>query len=451
MRMFSPPKRLAALSPRTRRLLGTTVASYLARGVSAAVLLLTIPLARRLLDPELFGLWMMLGALLSFLAFADLGIGNGLMNRVSQAVHRGNHEEAARTTVAAYFSTLACGLALCTAWFAWLLLADEPLRFAGAIPTAHVGQAAAAFSTLVVLVALSLPVQVTQKLQLVAQDGHWVGLSQLAAATGTLVLLPLGLWLELPLAALLLCTFGLQVGVGAATGVYWLVARQQLPGLRAAPLQRQAVSALLRTGSLFFVLQLCAAFAFQSDAFVISQLLGPAAYGDFAAVQRLFLSVTMLVSASMVGLWPAFSDALARNDLPWARRAFARSLGLGVAVMSLLCAAITVAMPWIGQHWLAMTTAIPLALLLTLSGWTVLETLGQISGTLLNGAGIIRAQVGVAIVVAVASFAAKWWLVAQVGAWGAVLASIVAYSVVSVPCQVWLLRRVLSPATLAPG
>ncbi|HLL10064.1 MAG TPA: oligosaccharide flippase family protein [Rubrivivax sp.] len=451
MRMFSPPKRLAALSPRTRRLLGTTVASYLARGVSAAVLLLTIPLARRLLEPELFGLWMMLGALLSFLAFADLGIGNGLMNRVSQAVHRGNHEEAARTTVAAYFSTLACGLALGTAWFAWLLLADEPLRFAGAIPTAHVGQAAAAFSTLVVLVALSLPVQVTQKLQLVAQDGHWVGLSQLAAATGTLVLLPLGLWLELPLAALLLCTFGLQVGVGAATGVYWLVVRQQLPGLRAAPLQRQAVSALLRTGSLFFVLQLCAAFAFQSDAFVISQLLGPAAYGDFAAVQRLFLSVTMLVSASMVGLWPAFSDALARNDLPWARRAFARSLGLGVAVMSLLCAAITVAMPWIGQHWLAMTTAIPLALLLTLSGWTVLETLGQISGTLLNGAGIIRAQVGVAIVVAVASFAAKWWLVAQVGAWGAVLASIVAYSVVSVPCQVWLLRRVLSPATLAPG
>ena len=230
-------RRLAAFTPRTRQLLGTTAASYLARVASAAVLLLTIPMARRLLEADRFGLWMMLGSLLAFLSFIDLGIGNGLMNRVSVALHRGHHSEVARTMIAGYFCTLACGLLLCGLWLAWLLLAADPLRFAGHLAPAHDSEARWAFSTFIVLVALGLPIQITQKLQLAHQQGHWIGLAQLAAALGTLVVLPAGLWFGLNLPGLLLCSLGLQVLVTGGSALAWLARMGQFPLLRQARLE----------------------------------------------------------------------------------------------------------------------------------------------------------------------------------------------------------------------
>lgn len=444
-------RRLAAFTPRTRQLLGTTAASYLARVASAAVLLLTIPMARRLLEADRFGLWMMLGSLLAFFSFVDLGIGNGLMNRVSVALHRGRHTEVARTMIAGYFCTLACGLLLCGLWLAWLLLAADPLRFAGHLAPAHDSEARWAFSTFIVLVALGLPIQITQKLQLAHQQGHWIGLAQLAAALGTLVVLPAGLWCGLSLPGLLLCSLGLQVLVTGGSALAWLARMGQFPLLRQARLEGPTVTALLRTGSLFFVLQLCAAFAFQSDAFVISQLLGPAAYGDYAAIQRVFLSLSALAGAATVGLWPAFSEALARGDVPWARKTFLRSLLLGFVVMATLSTLITLGMPWITRHWLGMPSPPPAMLPLLLSIWVVLETLGQITGTLLNGADIVRAQVLVAVLMAAGAFGGKWLLVAEFGNWGAVLATLVAYAAISVPTQLWLLFRIFGHPQRLPG
>jgi O-antigen/teichoic acid export membrane protein len=68
---------LASLDDRSSGLLVIAGASYLARLGSALTLLLTIPLACRILDSETFGIWMMLSSLLAFFAFADLGVGNG--------------------------------------------------------------------------------------------------------------------------------------------------------------------------------------------------------------------------------------------------------------------------------------------------------------------------------------------------------------------------------------
>ena len=73
----------SGLTPRTRRLITTAAASYLARFGSALTLLITIPLARHNLPAELFGVWMMLSTLVGFFSFADLGVGNGVLNRMT--------------------------------------------------------------------------------------------------------------------------------------------------------------------------------------------------------------------------------------------------------------------------------------------------------------------------------------------------------------------------------
>ncbi|MBV8502038.1 MAG: lipopolysaccharide biosynthesis protein [Paucibacter sp.] len=429
------------LNPRTRRLLNTAAAGYLARFGSAATLLVTIPLARRQLEPELFGVWMMLSTLLGFFAFADLGVGNGVLNRMTAAHGAGRREEAGRVIVAGYFCTAAMGLLMLAAWYAWMGASTDPLRFAGAISSEHRNEVLSAFCVFVGLMALNLPIGMVQKLQLGCQDGQWVGITQFGASMATLLAVPAALYWRLGLSALVLASLGTQVVANLLSSLAWLRHRGYLGLVRPALLHRAEVRGLLHSGLWFFVLQLSAAFAFQSDAFVIAQLLGQSAYGDFAAVQKVFLSLSSIFGAALLGLWPAFGEALNNGDLAWARRTLARALLTGLLVMGGLCIAALLSMDWISRLWLHMETPPPILLPLVLATWTVMDTLGAICGSFLNGAGVLRAQVLVALSMAATAFAGKWWLVTRLGAPGATLATIVAYGLISAPALIFLLRQ----------
>ena len=65
---------------RSRRAALSSAAGLTARGITLFVTLATIPIALNYLGTERFGVWATLAAIISLLAFADLGIGNGLVN-----------------------------------------------------------------------------------------------------------------------------------------------------------------------------------------------------------------------------------------------------------------------------------------------------------------------------------------------------------------------------------
>ncbi|MDT9001264.1 oligosaccharide flippase family protein [Paucibacter sp. APW11] len=436
---------LGRFSPRTQRLLGTAVASYAARLASALSLLITIPLARHSLSVEMFGVWMMLSSLLGFFSFADLGVGNGVISRLTAAHARGDRSEALAIMLAGYSCTAAAGLLLLLATGLWVLLSANPLSFAGDVPAERRIEVASAFGSFVLLLAINVPASLAQRFQLATQQGHWVGLTQGIAALSNLVAVPLALWFELSLPSLVFASLGCTVLVNLLSSLTWLSSRGYLLEMRASQgPSLVAIRAILRTGAAFFVLQLCAAFAFQSDALVIAQVLGQQSYGDFAAIQRVFLAVSTLAGAALMGLWPAFGDALNSGDIPWARRMLVKALATGAAVMGGICLALIACMDWLTAVWLHMSTPPPLLLTSMFGIWTVIDALGNITGSFLNGSGLLRGQLLVAVAMACTAFAGKWWAVAALGSWGAVLATIVAYLLISVPAQIVMIRHVLT-------
>ena len=70
---------------RHRRLALSALAAALAKLLSVLTTLVSIPLALAYLGDERFGVWATLSALVLTLQFADLGLGNGVVNTVSSA------------------------------------------------------------------------------------------------------------------------------------------------------------------------------------------------------------------------------------------------------------------------------------------------------------------------------------------------------------------------------
>jgi O-antigen/teichoic acid export membrane protein len=439
---------LFGLQGRSLRVLTTAATSYLGRLGSVLAVVVTIPIARAALPSDLFGVWMMLSGLVAFFAFADLGVGNGVLNRVTAAHAAGDHAEQRRVMRAGYACTGAMGILVLATWFGWAGIAIVPTAMVGPVVLDHRGEVLSALHAFFVLLAINIPASLVHKMQLGLQCGHWVGLTQTAAAVGTLVGVPAVLAFGGGLPELVLASLGMQVAANLASTWLWhrrLARKSESISLiqhRRHPELHMAVS-LMRTGSLFLVLQLAAAFAFQSDSIVIVHQLGQSAYGDFAVVQRVFLAASSLILAGLSGLWPALGEALASGDAAWVRRAMLRSYMLVFVAMGATSILLAFSMPHLVLIWVGMQTPPPGALLSVLAAWTILEAMGNVSGAFLNAAGLLRVQVIFAALMGTAAFLGKWYLVGVLGAWGAVLATLIAYSVVSLPMQICLLRRYL--------
>lgn len=441
-------RRLFRLDGRSRRVLVIAASSYVARLGSALAVLVTIPLARTTLPPDLFGVWMMLSGLLGFFAFADLGVGNGVLNRITAAHAAGDRFEQRRVMRAGYACTGAVGMVVLGVWLCWASWAPIPTAVVGDILVNHRSEVLSALHVFILLLAINIPASLIQKMQLGMQCGHWVGYSQFAAAAGTLIGVPTALALGGGLPSLVVASLGMQVAANFASAWLW---RRRLSRTNGAALPTQhrqgpewrVVVSLLRTGSLFLVLQLAGAFAFQSDAIVIVHQLGQAAYGDFAVVQRVFLAASSILLAGLAGLWPAIGEALASGDSAWVRRTLLRTYSFVFVVMGVTCVALAFSMPHVVLLWVGMHTPPPAALLAVLAAWTIMEAMGNVSGVFMNAAGLLRAQIVFASLMATAAFLGKWYLVGKLGAWGAVLATLIAYSVISVPAQFHLVRRQL--------
>lgn len=454
MAITTSRSRMARLRPRldqrSTRVIATAAAVYLGRFAAGIALLVNIPLARAALTPEQFGVWMMLTALMGFFAFADLGVGNAVLNGTTAALARGDRAAAHRIVTGGYVWTAATGLLLLTLWLVWSRFSAAPSSVVGTLPAAQVGAVLSALHAFVLLLALNVPAALAQKVQLAAQQGSWAGNTQCCAALATLLAVPAALYVGGGLLALVFASLGMQVLVNTASSWLWLRRERLLPSRGAWP-DGSTLRSLAHAGGLFFGLQIAAAFAFQSDAIVITQLLGQREYGDFAVVQRWFLLVTMVVTCALAGLWPALGDAYARKESAWVRTALRRTYWVTGVSTALAAALLFATIDWIVQRWLGVPLRVAPLMAATLAAWCVVEALGTVTGTFLNSHNVVRVQVMLAIALAVSAFGAKWLLVPMLGAAGSVLATLGAYLVISVPFQIWLVRRVLRSYAVAPA
>ena len=80
---------------RGRRALTSTASTLLARGIAVAVSFVAIPLSVSYLGIERYGIFVAVASLATLFVFADLGLGNGLLNLVADAHGRDDREAAA--------------------------------------------------------------------------------------------------------------------------------------------------------------------------------------------------------------------------------------------------------------------------------------------------------------------------------------------------------------------
>jgi O-antigen/teichoic acid export membrane protein len=427
---------------RHRNIALSAAAAAAAKIISAGTALVSLPLTLHYLGPERYGLWVMISSLVAILSFADLGIGNGIVNSVSAALGRDDRPGVLGFVSSAFFvlSLVATVMFLifCAAysWVPW----HAVFNVNSAQARAEVGPAVAVF---VLCFLLAMPIGIVGRVQVALQRGFlaslWQCLASLLGFAGVL----LAIQLEAGLPGLVLAFMGAPLLAALLNS--WVFFVYQCPEWRPtrASVSKAASLHLLRFGALFLVLQLVAAIAFASDSFVIAQALGAAAVAEYAVPERMFSIITMVLAMVLAPLWPAYGEAIARGDDLWVRRTLKRSVAIAVGLAAVFSVFMVLVGEWVMSWWVGEAVQPPFLLLMGLAVWKTLEACGSALAVFLNGAHVVRSQVVMAVLTALGALTLKVMLVKQMGVEGTVWATVVAYSVFTLAPVFFLLPGIL--------
>ncbi len=410
-----------------------------------AVAFLTVPLTVRYLGDERYGLWVIISTILSWLALADIGLGNGLINAVAEADGQGRRDLAQRYVATTFWLLVGIaailGLALGLAWpwldwNAWLNVASELGR----------AELSPALALATGLALVNLPLAVSGRVLTAYQEGtlanYWTAAGSLLGLAGLLI----ATQSQAGLPALVLGFSGAQT-LAAVLSTLWLFGRHKAwlrPRLLSVRLSQSR--RLMQTGVEFFLLQIAALVLFQTDNLVIARFVGPEAVTGYNITYRLFGTLALLHSLSLAPLWPAYAEAAARSDWAWVRRTLRRTLIGGMATITLALVALgLLADPLICLWTVGAVSASP-ALVWLMAAWAWLWAWGNTFAFLLNGLGHIRFQMGIGLVQAVVNLALSILWVQTYGVIGVIAATVVTYAGIIgwiAPLNAWhILRRV---------
>jgi O-antigen/teichoic acid export membrane protein len=431
---------------RFRRIGLTTATSIAARGIGFATSLITVPLTLHYLGTERYGLWATLSSIIALASFADLGLGNGLLNALSGAHGRDDREAGAREVSTAFLLLLAVAAALGVAFLLayphidWARVYNVTSPQAGA----EAGPATAAF---IGCILANLPLGIVARIRQGYQEGYRTSVFDAAGNILGLLLVLLAIRLQAPLVWLVLAMAGAPV-VASLTHMAVLFGRDR-PWLRVDPARfdRRTASRLLHHGGLFFVLQVAATFASAPDNVIIAQTLGPTSVAQYAVVAKLFSVSVLLSDVALAPLWPAYGEAMARGDLPWVKHTLARSVQVAGIASILFASLLVIGGNEILARWVGPGFGASLALRLGFGTWVIVATMGMAVAMYLNAANLMRVQVACAVVWVPASLLLKVVLVTRWGLPGVPWAMVAAYlTLAAAPLAALGIRGRLAPA-----
>lgn len=416
---------------RNKRIINTFIASGITKGITLGCGFASITLAYGAMGLEQFSLWMTITTIIGALQFADLGIGNGLLNMMAVAKAQNDREYARR----AVSSSTVILILLCIGILA-IFSGSYPFldwsKIYNISSDGLGGEIGMATAIMVVCLALNLPLLTAQRVQMGYQDGLkaniWISLGPVLSLTSVLFCSQTGAGLP----AFILSSLGGAVVAAALCWIYeFSISRPWLfPSYRF--LDAAICKRVVKEGSVWTIFQMMALIGTGLDLLIVAYFFGAAEVAKYSVMVKL---QTGLMMAQMLSapLWPAFAEAIERRDFSWARRTFRLSMVI-CTTLGLVGALILVFLsPWIIQLWVGIELIPSLLLAFGFGMWSLITNYFAGIAALMANQRLLPALTKLTATAALVSFCLKILVVPFLGPDFVIWATVFGYGLVCLP------------------
>lgn len=404
--------------------------TFFIKGVSVFIGFMLLPLTINYLDVTKYGIWVTVATLVGWINTFDIGLSNGLRNKLARSLALDEEENIHRdisTTYALLVIIAAVAFLLFLvigSFFNWNQLLRVP---------AHV-----AFNVWTVLLitlgsfCIQFALQPINSILIALHQPFKASLILLLGQALTYVLIwVLALTTKGNLYLLVIVAAGSPVVVLLLANIYLFATTLKRFMPKFKDVHSASIKSLLNISGAFFFIQLGALILYETDTIVITRVLGPGQVTPFNIAFKYFSIISIIFFIIITPYWSAFTDAYTRGDLNWIKDSMAkmRKLWLYACVLAVVLYFIS---GFMYKVWIKDTVIINNSLSVMIAIYTMLQTWMVIHAYLLNGVGKLRIQLILVIATGVINIPLSIWLVHAIGLPGTVLANIIVMLVINI-------------------
>ena len=340
---------------RSSRLQKNILVSFVAKGWSAVIVLLSVPVTLNCLGEYNNGVWLTISSIMLWIDQLDIGLGNGMRNKLAAYLAHGEKNRA-RTLVSSTFAMLTYII----------------------IPT------------LLLLLICFLSID-TYGLLNVEHD-RIANLNEVLMVTATLVCTTfvfklIGnfyMGLQLPAVSNLLIAMGQTLALIGTYIVYLAGSHSLLHILNEA-------KGVVSMGIQFFIIQATGVILFMTSNILISQFFSPSMVTPYQITYRYFSIMLVFFTVICMPFWNATTDAYERGDMQWIHNATRklRLMTIGIIVCMILMVLIS---DTIYNIWIGPEITIDIRMSIAVAAYILIIIYSMRYSYFINGIGKLRLQ-----------------------------------------------------------
>lgn len=293
-----------------------SVSSLALKGFSILTNLVMVPLCLQAVSEREYGLVLTITSIVNWIAFLDIGIGNGLRNKLSQAIAEGNDVIGRKYVSTAYFyitiifSVLLLAYTFLHPYLDWYAMLG--IRTGDVVKLSFcVYIVIAVFTIRFVLQLIGVVLLADQKVYL---HDAIMPLSNVLSL-GLIFAFHTGGMANFENVMLSISCTPLLVLIGFNVYFFGGQYRKLRPSL--SQVEHSLRTELLSLGYRFFLLQICGLIIFSTSEILVARLMDLQSVTVFNITSRYFGMSFLLANMVMASLWSAFSSAWFQRDFAW--------------------------------------------------------------------------------------------------------------------------------------
>lgn len=398
------------------------VYSILIKVLSIVVSFILVPLTIGYVSSELYGVWLTLSSILTWLTFLDFGFSQGLKNKLTEAIANDDWIRGKKLVSTTYFLMILIFVPLCIIiqllipvvdWCKLLNISTE--YQSDIITTLHVLMVFCCVQMIVNVV-----VSVIAAFQKVALSNSFGVLGNVISLIIIYILTkfcpPSLLYLCFSLAAM-----PIVVTVIASVVLFSTSMKQISPSIKSIDIS--LVKELFNLGYKFFIINIQAVILYQTTNVIISNVSSPLWVTSYNLAYKYLSIAMMLFTIATQPLWPAFADAYARSDFSWMKNVkfkmtkFYYLCAIGCLFMAILA-------PWIYHIWVGDSVNVPVFMTWIVTLYILVYCWGNFNGILLVGMSKLKLNTIIVTLGMLVHIPLSYCLSGIIGAYGVVVSMI---------------------------
>lgn len=388
------------------------------KGISILISFIMIPITLGYVDAELYGVWLTVASVMTWIHFLDLGFSQGLKNRLTEALAKDDYERGKTLVSTTYFMLICIILPACA-----LLQALVPLiNWARLLNVSEVYSQEISIVLHIILAIACIQIIVNILVSVVAAFQK-VALSNSFGVIGSVFSLIVIIVIReifppsLVVLALVFAIIPVIVTIIASFICYNTVFKRVAPSW--SYIDKSCIKDLFSLGYKFFIINIQVIVLYWSTNVLISHVSSPNQVTEYNLAYKLLSAAMMVYTLIINPLWPAYTDAYARGDRDWMKNI--RNKMRKILLLFVCGCVLLVALSKPFYHiWLSGRIDVPYMMTFLVALYVIAYSWMSLNGTIVSALGKLQVNLYMSVIVMFVHIPFSLFLGKYIGAYGVV-------------------------------